>query len=68
MHDPACPKANPIPASSRTIETIASFFIYITLLIFMNVTRSQQLMITIAYDDLDWGKTIWVFKREYGVN
>jgi len=27
MHDPACPKANPIPASSRTIETIASLFI-----------------------------------------
>jgi hypothetical protein len=28
MHDPACPKAIPIPASSRTIETIASFFIF----------------------------------------
>ena len=27
IHDPACPRANPIPASSRTIETIASFFI-----------------------------------------
>jgi len=25
-HDPACPRANPIPASSRTIDTIASFF------------------------------------------
>lgn len=27
MQDAACPKAIPIPASSRTIETIASFFI-----------------------------------------
>jgi hypothetical protein len=68
LHDPACPRANPIPASSRTIETIASFFIYTTLLIFMNVTRSQQMMITIAYDDLDLGKIIWVFTREYDVN
>ena len=27
IHDPSCPKAIPIPASSRTIDTIASFFI-----------------------------------------
>jgi len=33
MHDPACPRADAIPASSRTIETIASFFIKTTLFI-----------------------------------
>ena len=27
MHDPACPRADTIPARSRTIEAIASFFI-----------------------------------------
>ena len=59
-HDPACPRANPIPASSRTIETITSLFIYTTP---MNVARPQQLTITIAYDDLDLGKILWVFKQ-----
>jgi hypothetical protein len=28
LHDPGCPTANPIPASSRTIDAIASFFIF----------------------------------------
>jgi hypothetical protein len=68
LHDPACPRANPIPASSRTIETIASFFICITLLICMNVSRSQILIITIAYDDLDLGKIPGIFKQDSGLN
>jgi hypothetical protein len=68
LHDPVCPRANPIPASSRTIETIDSFFIYTTLFIFMNVPRSQQLMITIAYDDLDLGKILWIFKLDTDPN
>jgi hypothetical protein len=68
IHDPACPKAIPIPASSRTIETIASFFILYHSTHLMNVARSQQLMITIAYDDLDLGKILGTIKRECDLN
>jgi len=32
----------------------------------MNVSRSLQLMITIAYDDLDLGKMLWIFKLDSG--
>jgi hypothetical protein len=30
VHDPACPKVDPIPAISRTIEIIAIFFILVS--------------------------------------
>ena len=64
LHVPACPpKAIPIPASSRTIEPITSLFIYTTPF-FMNISRPQQLISAIAYDDLDFGKRLLIFEQE----
>ena len=68
VHDPACPRANPNPAISRTIEAIASFFILHHSTHLFERRTFMALMITIAYDDWDLGKIHGIIQSYSGAN